>query len=106
MLSGGQWQRIAVARGLMRGERELLILDEPSSGLDANAEHEIHTRLRKLRRDRTSLLISHRLSTVRDASTIVVIADGVVTEQGTHNELMDSEGEYAHLFTTQASGYR
>ncbi|QYC42073.1 Alpha-hemolysin translocation ATP-binding protein HlyB [Nonomuraea coxensis DSM 45129] len=105
VLSGGQWQRLALARALIRGERDLLILDEPSAGLDAEAEHAIHQRLREYRAGRTSLLISHRLSAVKDADLIVVLAEGRVAEQGTHATLMASGGEYARLFTLQASGY-
>jgi ATP-binding cassette subfamily B protein len=105
-LSGGQWQRLALARGFMRADRDLLILDEPSSGLDAEAEQAIHHRMRALRDGRTSVLISHRLSTVRDASLIYVVADGQVAEQGTHEELMAADGEYHRLFTLQASGYQ
>lgn len=105
-LSGGEWQRVALARGLMRDDRDLLILDEPSSGLDAEAEHEIHTRLTRMRADRTSLLISHRLGSVRDAAVIFVLSGGRVTEQGTHQELMATGGEYRRLFDLQASGYQ
>jgi ATP-binding cassette subfamily B protein len=105
LLSGGQWQRLALARALLRDRRDLLILDEPSSGLDAIAEHDVHTRLREHREGRTSILISHRLSAVRDADRLVVLADGVVAEQGTHDELMAAGGPYAELFTLQASGY-
>ncbi len=105
LLSGGQWQRIALARAFMRDRRDLMILDEPSSGLDAEAEYEIHSRLRQQREHSTSLLISHRLSTVRDADLIVVLDDGVVGEQGTHDELMRAGGRYADLFRLQASGY-
>lgn len=106
MLSGGQWQRVAVARALLRSRRDLLIMDEPSSGLDAEAEHELHSRLRELRHGQTSVLISHRLSTVRDADLIVVLEGGVVVEQGRHQELMALGGRYAALFELQARGYQ
>ena len=106
VLSGGQWQRVALARGLLRGDRDLLILDEPSSGLDAQAEHEVHRMLRERRAGRASVLISHRLNAVRDADVIVVLADGVVVERGTHECLMAADGPYAGLFTRQASGYQ
>ncbi|MFG1823118.1 ABC transporter ATP-binding protein [Microbispora bryophytorum] len=105
-LSGGQWQRLALARAYLRGERDLLILDEPSSGLDAEAEHEIHQGLREHRHGRTSLLISHRLGAVRDADHIVVLDGGQVAEQGTHTGLLAHDGIYAHLFALQAEGYR
>jgi ATP-binding cassette, subfamily B, bacterial len=106
ILSGGEWQRLALARGLMRADRDLLILDEPSSGLDAEAEHAIHQRLSAIRPGRASLLISHRLGSVRDAHIICVLSGGRITEQGTHQELMDAGGEYGRLFTLQASGYQ
>jgi ATP-binding cassette, subfamily B, bacterial len=105
ILSGGQWQRLALARAFMRADRDLLILDEPSSGLDAQAEASVHDRMRSFRAGRTSLLISHRLSTVRDASVIYVVADGQVAEHGTHEDLMAARGDYHRLFTLQASGY-
>jgi ATP-binding cassette subfamily B protein len=104
-LSGGQWQRVALARTFMREGRDLLILDEPSSGLDAEAEYEIHRRLGEHRDGRTSLLVSHRLSSVRDADRIVVLAQGRIAEEGTHRVLMDLDGQYARLFRLQARGY-
>nr|BFE77517.1 hypothetical protein GCM10020093_001180 [Planobispora longispora] len=106
LLSGGQWQRVALARALLRGERDLMILDEPSSGLDPRAEHEIHAMLREHRAGRTSLLISHRLGTVRDSDLIVVLDDGRVTEEGSHEELMARGQVYARLFRLQAEGYQ
>ncbi|MEV0135810.1 ABC transporter ATP-binding protein [Dactylosporangium sp. NPDC050688] len=105
LLSGGQWQRLALARALLRGRRDLLILDEPSSGLDAEAEHRIHRAITAHRAGRTSVLISHRLNTVRDADRILVLAGGRITETGTHDELMAAGGRYAGLFRLQASGY-
>ncbi|WP_327045798.1 ABC transporter ATP-binding protein/permease [Microbispora sp. NBC_01189] len=105
-LSGGQWQRLALARAYLRGERDLLILDEPSSGLDAEAEHEIHQGLREHRRGRTSVLISHRLGAVRDADHIVVLDGGRIAERGTHAALLARGGIYAQLFALQAEGYQ
>ncbi|MGW4292225.1 ABC transporter ATP-binding protein [Micromonospora chersina] len=105
-LSGGQWQRLALARAFLRRERDLLVLDEPSAGLDADAEHQVHRRLRDLRAGRTSLVVSHRLGTVRDADRIAVLAGGVVVEQGPHAALLAADGTYARLFARQAAGYR
>lgn len=105
VLSGGQWQRIALARAFFRANRDLMILDEPSAGLDPDAEADLHHQTRRYRLGRTSLLISHRLNTVRDADLLVVLRDGVVVEQGTHDTLMGRGGEYARLFRLQAAGY-
>jgi ATP-binding cassette, subfamily B, bacterial len=97
---------MALARAFLRDQRDLLILDEPSAGLDAEAEHEIHTRLREHREGRTSVLISHRLATVRDAGLLVVLDQGQIVEPGTHAELMATDGRYAELFKLQANGYQ
>jgi ATP-binding cassette subfamily B protein len=105
LLSGGQWQRVALARAFLRGSRDLVILDEPSSGLDAEAEYEIHSGLRAHRDGRTSVLISHRLNAIRDADHIVVLVDGAVAEQGDHHALMARSGTYARLFSLQAKGF-
>ncbi|MBD8078583.1 ABC transporter ATP-binding protein [Cellulosimicrobium arenosum] len=106
VLSGGQWQRVAVARSLLREDAGLLVLDEPSSGLDPRAEAELQAMLRAVGRGRSTLLVAHRLSTVRDADRIVVLDDGTVLESGDHDALMDLDGEYAALFRLQAEGYR
>lgn len=105
VLSGGQWQRIAMARAVLRDDRDLMILDEPASGLDAYAESELHQRLRERRAGRTSVLVSHRLSAVRDADLIVVLADGKVAESGRHADLVAGDGGYARLFRLQSAGY-
>ncbi|MEU4549063.1 ABC transporter ATP-binding protein [Nonomuraea dietziae] len=106
VLSGGQWQRLALARALVRDSRDLMILDEPSSGLDPEAEHEVHTRIREYRAGRTSLLISHRLSAVREADLIAVLHEGRVAELGPHEVLLAADGHYARLFRLQAAGYQ
>ncbi|MES9536169.1 ATP-binding cassette domain-containing protein [Actinomadura sp. NPDC000600] len=106
-LSGGQWQRLALARGLMRQGRDLMILDEPSSGLDAVAERQVHDRLREMRAGATSILVSHRLSAVRQADRIVVVQDGRILESGDHASLIAAPGGvYARLFRSQAEGYQ
>jgi ATP-binding cassette subfamily B protein len=106
ILSGGQWQRLALARSILREDCDLVILDEPSSGLDPEAEYRVQRTLREQRRGTANLLISHRLNTLRDADQIAVLACGEVVELGTHDELMAAQGEYARLFLMQASGYQ
>ncbi|WP_116109760.1 ABC transporter ATP-binding protein [Amycolatopsis ruanii] len=103
-LSGGEWQKIALARAFMR-DAPLLILDEPTSALDAAAEHDLFTRLRALSEGRTTLYISHRFSTVRQAEKILLLDRGRLAEEGTHDELMSQGGDYAALFTLQAAAY-
>ncbi len=104
-LSGGQWQKMALARAFMREGADILVLDEPTAALDAEAEHAVFERFRRLTQGRTSILISHRFPTVRMADRILVIDGGQVVEQGTHAELLARGGRYAHLFQLQAQGY-
>lgn len=104
-LSGGQWQKIALSRAFMREEADILVLDEPTAALDAEAEHQVFTRFRALSQGRTSILISHRFPTVRMADCIVVIEGGELRERGTHAELVQKGGRYAELFALQAKGY-
>jgi ATP-binding cassette subfamily B protein len=96
MLSGGQRQRIAIARALL-GNPSLLILDEATSHLDAESERIIQNNLNTILKGRTTLVIAHRLSTVRNADLILVLDKGVLIENGTHNELMAKRGHYYYL---------
>jgi len=104
-LSGGEWQKIALARAYMR-DAQVLILDEPTAALDARAEYEVFVRFTELMAGRTAVLISHRFSTVRMAERIVVLKDGEVIEEGTHDALVRHGGLYGELFAMQAAGYR
>ncbi|WP_407674200.1 ABC transporter ATP-binding protein [Nodularia harveyana] len=105
-LSGGQWQKIALARAFMRTKADILVLDEPTSAMDAQAEFDIFNHFRTLTKNQMVFLISHRFSTVRMADKIVVIENGKVAEQGTHEELLQTGGRYAELFYLQAAGYK
>ena len=104
-LSGGEWQKIAIARAYMR-DSHLLILDEPTAALDARAEYEVFKRFAELVRGRMGISISHRFSTVRMADRIIVLDNGSVAEEGTHEQLVASGGLYSELFALQAKGYR
>ncbi|MCK8500877.1 ABC transporter ATP-binding protein [Myxococcus fulvus] len=105
-LSAGQWQKLAVARAFMRDDAEVLILDEPTASIDAEAEHALFERFQALAADRIAIVISHRFSTVRMADQIAVLHNGGVDELGSHDELMAKDGRYAHLFRLQARGYQ
>jgi len=103
-LSGGQWQRIAAARGFYRSA-PLLIMDEPTAALDARAEYALFSSVREHTANRSVLLITHRLASVRHADRIYVLRDGQVIEQGDHTDLMRLGGQYAELYTLQAAQY-
>jgi ATP-binding cassette subfamily B protein/ATP-binding cassette subfamily C protein len=103
-ISAGQWQKLAVARAFMR-DAELLVLDEPTAAIDAEAEHDLFLRFRELAAGRTAIVISHRFSTVRMADRIAVLHGGRLEELGSHRELVARRGRYAHLFSLQAQGY-
>ncbi|HYL71882.1 MAG TPA: ABC transporter ATP-binding protein, partial [Candidatus Dormibacteraeota bacterium] len=105
-LSGGQWQKIALSRAFMRIRADILVLDEPTAAMDAQAEAEVFEHFRQLARERITILISHRFSTVRMADQIVVLNRGRIVERGSHEELMRLNGRYAQLFSLQARGYR
>jgi ATP-binding cassette subfamily B protein len=104
-LSGGEWQRMALARAYLR-DAQLLILDEPTASLDARSEHEVFNRFAELTEGKMSLLISHRLSTVRIADRILVLENGCIAEQGHHDRLLRTGGSYAQMFELQAASYR
>ncbi|MBK6918776.1 MAG: ABC transporter ATP-binding protein [Deltaproteobacteria bacterium] len=105
-LSGGQWQKIALARAFMREDADVLVLDEPTSAMDAEAEAEAFARVRAMAKDKAVVLVSHRFSTVRIADEIVVLQGGRVIERGDHESLLAAGGRYARLFTLQAEAYR
>ena len=104
-LSGGEWQKVALARAYMR-DAQVLVLDEPTAALDARAEYEVFERFSELTSARTAVLISHRFSTVRMADRIIVLSDGRVADQGSHDDLVKRRGLYRELFTMQAVGYK
>lgn len=105
-LSGGQWQKVALSRAYMRKNADILVLDEPTAAMDAAAEAEVFARFRGHSRDKMTILISHRFSTVRSADQIIVIDQGAIIERGTHEELLAVNGRYASLFHLQAVGYQ
>ncbi|MFB8788746.1 MAG: ABC transporter ATP-binding protein [Potamolinea sp.] len=105
-LSGGQWQKIALSRAFMRSSADILVLDEPTAAMDAEAEVRVFDHFRTITHNQMVVLISHRFSTVRMADNIVVIVKGEISEQGTHQELLQLGGRYARLFSIQAAGYQ
>jgi len=105
-LSGGQWQKIALSRAYMRQNADILVLDEPTAAMDPAAEADVFARFREHSRDKMTILISHRFSTVRSAEQILVVDRGRIIERGTHAELLGQNGRYAFLFRLQAKGYQ
>jgi ATP-binding cassette subfamily B protein len=104
-LSGGEWQKVALARAYMK-DAQVLILDEPTAALDARAEYEVFQRFAELTKGKSAVLISHRFSTARLADRILVLENGTLLESGTHQELLKADGRYAELFNIQAKGYQ
>ncbi|KDE39498.1 ABC transporter, ATP-binding/permease protein [Nitrincola lacisaponensis] len=104
-LSGGQWQKIALGRAFMRTKADILVLDEPTAAMDAEAEAQVFEHFRSHATQRMVILISHRFSTVRMADRILLLRGGEVLEQGNHATLMAQQGRYAELFQLQARGY-
>jgi len=104
-LSGGEWQKVALSRAYMR-DAQIVILDEPTAALDARSEFEVFKRFSHLSNGKTTVLISHRFSTVRLADRIIVLNKGEIAEIGSHDELLNNEGRYAELFRLQAAGYK
>jgi ATP-binding cassette subfamily B protein len=105
-LSIGQWQKLALSRAFMRSDADILVLDEPTASMDAEAEAEVFQRFRNLSTGRMGIVISHRFSTVRMADQVLVLDGGRIVERGDHDTLMRLGGRYAHLFNLQAMGYR
>src|SRR5580704_827419 len=104
-LSGGEWQKVALARAYLR-DAQVLILDEPTSALDARSEYEVFQRFADLTAGKMALFISHRFSTVRMADRIVVLENGRIAEEGSHDALTRLGGRYAEMFELQAASYR
>ena len=99
-LSGGQKQRVAIARAILR-QSPIIILDEATASVDVETERQIQKAINRITGKRTIIAIAHRLSTIRNADLILVIEDGVIVEQGTHNQLMSQKGTYYRMESTQ-----
>ena len=104
-LSGGQWQRVAIARGFFRGH-DLIILDEPTAAIDPYEETRIYNRFAEIARDKSAVIVTHRLGSVKLADRILVMKDGEAVQMGTHEELIAREGEYKRLYEARRESYR
>jgi len=105
-LSGGQWQKLALARAFIRQEAQLLILDEPTAALDPRSEYELFLRFAQLTQGKMALMVTHRLASIQMVDRIIVLKKGKLLEQGTHAELLAREGEYASLYQMQSKLYQ
>ena len=103
-VSGGQWQRLAIARGIYR-DSDLILLDEPTSEIDPLQEHELYKLFQEITRDKTAIIVTHRLGSIKFVDRIIVLANEKVIESGTHNELINKKGLYCKLWETQVANY-
>jgi len=103
-LSGGQWQRVAIARGLYR-YHDLIVLDEPTAAIDPLEESRLYEKFAEISKDKTAIIVTHRLGSAQIADRIVVLDNGAISEMGTHQELLDRKGHYARMYEAQASWY-
>ena len=104
-LSGGQWQKVAIARSMIK-DSEIIIFDEPTAALDPIAELEVFNLLNNVSKDKTTIMISHRLGVTKFADTIILMKDGKIIEKGSHEKLINNNGEYKKMYEAQASYYR
>ena len=103
-LSGGQWQKVAIGRAIYKNS-EFIVLDEPTAEIDPLQEKEFYDYLKRILNDKTGIIITHKLGSIRFADKIIVLDDGKIIEEGTHSELIKNNGHYARLWTTQVKNY-
>ena len=103
-ISGGQWQRVAIARGMYK-EHEIIVLDEPTAAIDPLEEYALYNRFRAMAKDKTAILVTHRMGSCKIAVRIVVMDEGQIVEEGTHEELMNRNGKYKEMYAAQAQWY-
>ena len=105
-MSGGQWQKIAIARTLIKSKAKIMILDEPTAALDPGSESKIYKEFLNRQRNRTTILVSHRLGATTQADRILVFDEGRIIEDGTHDELMNLNGKYREMYDAQSEWYK